>query len=103
MYRAISLMNSTLLMSDFATSSMLGLRNGCLCWGSSGRDSSIAAESKSRAKRFWLCAGDGACVERAVCSLAHGHDGDSKAFRERAIAALLARIGQANGLPLSLG
>ena len=34
-----------------------------------------------------------ALVERAVCSLTHSHDGDSKAFRERAIAAFLTRIG----------
>src|SRR6516165_3551624 len=47
--------------------------------------------------------GGRACVERAVCSLTYSHDGDSKAFRERAIAAFLTRIGQANGFALSFG
>src|SRR5262249_47087895 len=39
----------------------------------------------------------------AGCCLTYSHDGDSKAFRERAIAAFLTRIGQANGFALSFG
>src|SRR6516225_8550862 len=46
---------------------------------------------------------DRALLERAVCSLTHSHDGNSKAFRERAIAAFFTRIGQANGFALSFG
>ena len=50
----------------------------------------------------WLSA-DGACVERAAYSLLHSHDGNSKAFCEGAIAALVPFIGQANGFTRGFG